>query len=109
MRLPKPEHLKMDEPLPQVQTLELTKRFVFQQSTELNRLICQAVSRVTGVPDCNPYDFLKRMSKNDNHEGSTVYLDGVPILWVGKPQSSFEDYTVTVVTPYRILSPLELD
>lgn len=96
-----------------------TQAVVAKIARNLNELVIQALSRATGTFDPNPYSYLNRMSKNDNRDGTTVYLDGSPILWVGRPSVPFDarvtwgaDYVMTIDTPYRFMGeekPAESD
>lgn len=86
------------------------KTFLAAQTRFLNELLCQAIARVTGVAEINPYDYLNRMAKMENESGLTVYLDKSPILWVGPcsardlgRNSPSQDFHVIWDTPYRFL------
>lgn len=87
-----------------------TQAIVAKMARNLNELVIQALGRATGTFEPNPYSYLNRMSKNDNRDGTTVYLDGSPILWVGRPSIPFDarvtwgaDYVMTIDTPYRFM------
>lgn len=89
---------------------EKIRNVVAAQTRSLNELVCQAIARVTGATDVNPYDYLNRMSKMENAAGMTVYLDGSAILWVGPGQlrtsgrvSPAADYSQAFDLPYRFL------
>lgn len=89
---------------------EKVRTVVAAQARFLNELVCQAIARVTGAAEVNPYDYLNRMSKMENSAGMTVYLDGSAILWVGPGQireteraNPAADYSHTFDTPYRFL------
>lgn len=89
---------------------EKVRTVVAAQARFLNELVCQAIARVTGATEVNPYAYLNRMSKMENAAGMTIYLDGSAILWVGPGQlretervSPAADYSHTFDTPYRFL------
>lgn len=50
-----------------------------------NALLAEALAKHTGQVNPNPYDFINRLTKNENSAGLTVFLSGVHILWIGKP------------------------
>lgn len=46
-----------------------------------NEAITQALCRALGLEDCNPYDFINRMSQQQQGGGRTaIFLDGKPLL-----------------------------
>lgn len=60
-------------------------------SKQENEIIIGALASHFQVSNPNPYDYLNRMSKNENRDGKTVYLDGKPLVWFAPTTISDED------------------
>lgn len=71
--------------------------------TEQNRLITAALGKATGLERPNPYDFVGRLTKNENAQGTTIFFDKSAILWVGRAETDFVNDCITIKVPYRML------
>lgn len=70
---------------------------------EENRLLIAALAKASGVECPNPYDFIGRLAKNENAQGTTILFDKSAILWIGRASTDFANDRITVNVPYRML------
>lgn len=77
-----------------------------------NLLVVQAISMRLGVEveAVNPFDYINRMSRSVREDGTVFFMDGSPILWIGRPMSKtvyrFDislEYLNEMNTPYKFL------
>jgi hypothetical protein len=61
-----------------------------------DEVVHAALTERLGAKNWDPHDVARRVRVEAEPGGETFYLDGEPLLWLGKPDIKFDDRTGTI-------------
>lgn len=90
--------------LPNLSRASISRDFVAMTVKKHHELLGKAIAVALSLKEpVSPWDFISRLTKNENFHGVTIFLDRSPILWIGEPQHDWRGYELVTSFPFQMI------